>query len=193
MLHDLKYRDIFIVYIGAAIILMMLLRNSWLPGAKFINGKENFVIFFSFIVILIIFLDFDKIIRVINVPLLKKNNFNINALIVLFIISLLLFNSQEIFSFLYLQNTLSYIIYIIIYFFILPSIFIKRINFLMNFLSFFSFLGFLTSFFGIFLLFLGLSPNNRVELVSYSVHPNYISFFITNTFLITCFLFLIKK
>jgi hypothetical protein len=189
-------RETIIYWIGITIILFMLYRHSIFPGVKYWPAREAYFVLFAGLMVFLVSLDSNVISkRLKKAPLSRGNFFNLLFLLII-CFSILFINPDELASKKSLLNLASYGVYVILYFFILPSYFIKDLKMFYSFLWFFSNIGLLTAFIGVVFYFMGVSSSMYMEagsvmqIYSYIVNPNYVSFLFTNTTIITFYLYL---
>lgn len=172
----------------------MMYRNSWFPGANLIElGVIYIIIGISGLLFLLNF-DFQKALSS-PINLLSSDNKFFLIFFSFLTITIAVNNFIEITDGWYFRRLLCFISYFIIYFIYLPSLFLEHKDYFFKFLKFFSILGAYTSIFGIVIFFLGFKPISHYggNFVSFCIHPNYISFFLTTSIISTLFLILYKK
>lgn len=178
----LNYRSKITYYVGLLFILLMMYRNSWLPfGVKTLPGKEVYLIVFASLVLFVIIFDFRHLL---NQDLIFHLNYNMifAVLIVIFTISILLFNLQEITdSNNYRLRFFSQIFYFLLYFVIFPKFLFQNPTFFKKFIKFVTYLGNIIAITAVFFLFLGINPDGTYKFyaVSFIWHPNYTAFIFT--------------
>lgn len=167
-----------ILFASISIYLIIIFRDSWLPGALFVRENELEILLTDIIgiVVLLFLFDFKKILFKNLIPSTLEGLF-LYFLILIFFISTLLFNSQELFKHSKFIILFSLIINILLYFTLLPQYLLgnrEKLNILMEYCSIFSLI---ISVIGLLMLFVGITPIEskfRPYLISIIIHPNYV-------------------
>ncbi len=169
--------------------------NSWLPGAILLQKTEIYLILlFTFFISLLNF-DFRNVNNQANSYFFLGDGKYFKLLLFFICISVIGFNLQEISSGFNLVYMSTFICYVYLFFFKLPSIFIARNELFLQFLRFISNLGFAIAFIGMVILVSGLSPIKRYDFTSQSiiVHPNFVAYFYTTAIITLTYYILASK
>ena len=179
-------------YISLLIILSAIYINSWLPGALFIQGKIIYLILLMTFFDWLLNMNFTEIYNNMSNSLISKDNKYFVILILLFSISIVVYNPQEIKSAFNIVYNLSFVCYIYLYFFRLPNILLTKAGLLNRYLLFTSTVGLIVSFLGIVILMMGISPISIYSSTTHSivVHPNYVTYLYTISIITTLYYYL---
>ena len=168
-------------------------RMSWLPFADLIDNREPLIFLFLFICLLIYSFDFNKIeIRNNSIVIFKKIPFIV--LIFTFLISIFLYNSQEVSKFKNILNIFTLIFSVLLFSYIFPKFLLKNPSYFERLIKFLSNFGFITALFGIILLISGYKPNQMaIYLISFIRHPNGVSIILSISIIATLYYYFWKK
>lgn len=165
--------------IAFLIILITIYRNTWLPGAKILAGKENYIIFFLSVIFFILLLDFRGAFHV-KIAAAKSYIKYVLVLTLLVLMSTILFNLQELTKFAYLIRFLDLICYFIIYFVVIPNLILNTKDLFRKLVLIISYSGLVISVLGF--IFLAVKfypmPNYPGFMTSIIYHPNYVPFIV---------------
>lgn len=161
------------------IILITIYRNTWLPGAKILAGKENYLILFLSMIFFVILIDFRNVFNF-KVKYAKSYSKYIVLLAILMLISTLMFNMQELTKFSYLVRFIDLICYFVIYFVVIPNLILSTRDMLRKLILIISYSGLIISVLGFIFLALGFypMPNYPGFMTSIIYHPNYVPFIV---------------
>jgi len=165
----------------------MMYRSSWFPGAKSIMNIDMYIIDLIIYSIILIFFSFNKFL---NYKFsIDRNNFFLYALSLVFLISTVFYNIQEITVAKNLIRMISYFAYISLFFFWFPEILVNNNKYFKKLIVLIAAIGFITSTLGLILLFTGKNPVERFSdsLISIITHPNNASIIFTYTSITTLF------
>lgn len=187
MISALKNKSAY--WTSVFIIFLMLYRNSWLPGATSIQGKEGHLIFFITFCFFLFAFDFSDITDFLSREVFSRFNKYYILVLAIFSISILVFNFQEISQLQSILYIYSYIAYVIMYFFILAQVFYLHDDLFANFIKLIFYTGAVLSILAILFVLIGVNPIEKYSgmTISLIVHPNYISFFYTTAIITTVY------
>jgi len=167
----------------------MILRNSWLPGGERLAGLEVYAVTIISFFILLIQLDFAKIIKARMV--LKRDYLFLVILAMFFFISLLINSGNEFSSIYRLVRFYVFFFYIYLYAYYIPKLIAKDRSHFDHIVNFFMIAGIIISAIGLLMYFIGFVPistyASQTRYLSLIVHPNYVSYFITITSVTTLY------
>lgn len=168
----------------------MIYRNSWLPVSNSLVGKEALIILPITLIIIMFYLKFTDLVKY-----KISNNYYLIILFFLIGISTVFYNVQEITDSVKLFRGFTFISYFIIYFIIIPKLFVNNYNYFLFFLKIFSVLSIIFAVISFIILFTGIGPIENYQNTGYSllVHPNYVPPIYVNGLLCTLYLFIINK
>lgn len=170
----MNYSNKAVFVISILLYLLLVLRNTWLPGMSVFMDKEPVMInLFAFCLFLMVF-EFKVIISKDTIRGFEGLLFKI--LFFLLLVSIFFFNPQEITKFKYLLRLISFFAVIFIYFYLLPKYVIDNNKDFLRLLNFASVFSLLVALVGFILYFQGFSLSLKLEgsLTSIILHPNYL-------------------
>jgi hypothetical protein len=177
-------------YVPIFVFLIMVYRSSWLPGASFLLGNSLYLIIVSGLFLFVFNFDFNKFL---GYRLFRKNPYRTYSIFIIFavIVSIFLYNIQEVTKFNSLIRLLAYLSTFYIYLILFPKIITSDKNYLRKFISFISNFGFVCALFGF--LTLNSHPVGKFQgmLVSFITHPNNTSIIFTFTIPATLYLYFV--
>jgi len=170
----LIYKNKYTYYFALTIYIIILYRNSILPGGIPYALKVFYGIVFISLIFYIIVFDFSILNE--RGAFFNKKNAYIIIFFILICFSTFLFNTQEITNRFYLIRLLNYFIFFSISFFLLPNFLLEYPDHFDKLLSFFIWAGFIVALIGILFLVMGIMPLEKFQgyLSSIITHPNYI-------------------
>ncbi|HMQ98039.1 MAG TPA: hypothetical protein PKE39_03360 [Ignavibacteria bacterium] len=175
--------------ISGIIFIMVIYRNSWLPGGIALQGKEIFVIVILIILAFVYQFDLNILNNFLNFNLLRFENVFFLFIFFSYSISIFVYNRQEISTVFNVFYTSTFLGYTYLFFIKVPQILCKSKELMKSFFVFIFYLGSFITFFGLLIYFAGISPIEKYEFAAYSiiVHPNftanlYTSFIICSVF-----------
>jgi putative inorganic carbon (hco3(-)) transporter len=175
--------DKLIINISLLIVLLMIYRNSWLPGGEILGGFEIYIVTGFSMFIFLILLDFNKILKA-KISF-KADYFFLLILICVFSISLLINAINEFTSLHRIVRFYVFFFYIYLFAYNIPKLIVRKHEYLYYLIKFFTYLGIIISIIGIIMYFLRFVPistyTSQTRYLSLIVHPNYVSYLLTIT------------
>lgn len=175
--------------VSAIIFIMVIYRNSWLPGGNALQGKEIFVIVILIALIFVYQLDSTVLTNFLNYNFLRFENIFFLFIFLSYCISILIYNIQELSTIFNIFYTVTFLGYTFLFFIKVPQILCNSKELMKTFFSFIFYIGSFIAIFGLMIYFAGISPIEKYDFAAYSiiVHPNftanlYTSFIICSVF-----------
>ena len=185
-----------VIYYNAVLInIILIYRNSWLPGSRLIMGPiEIAIIDFLFFFSLILYFNLNKVMN----TGIKIRNFDYLLLIsigILTLYSTIVYNIQELTNLYFLLRFVGYFAVLSQFFFFLPSFFSNYPNYFIKYLKFISYFGFYSALIGIIMYYLNIFPYSKFSymLISILTHPNNASVIFTLSIITTVYLYYYEK
>lgn len=172
----MSYRSNSIYYYSFLIILIIVFRNSIIPGSSFFIGKENIIIVTLFGLCILMSLNLKEFFNY-NVIILNKENRLIFLAFITLCFSTIAYNIQELSKIAYLVRYLSFCVLFITYFYLLPKFVMNRPYYFSKIIKMFSIYVFILAFYGLLAFFGGFNPQGTFHSFVHSIlrHPNYAS------------------
>ena len=180
----------FTVYISWIIIFITIYGNSWIPGGPTIQRFEIYLILLLTGIVFLVEFEFDSLNTFLKSGMLSYDNKYLVLLVVLFLISIFVYNLHEVSTFFGIVYNATFFCFVYLYFFKLPAILLSSKELLRRFLLITSLTGFAIAFLGVFIFLTGTSPAKLYAVTTHSiiVHPNFVAYFYTIS-IITSFYF----
>lgn len=172
----MNYKNISIYLYSLLIILIIVYRNSIIPGSNSLIGKENIVIVSLFGLTMLVNMNIKEILNF-NVLLVNKDNKLIVFAFIILFLSTVVYNIQELTKISLLIRFVSFVVLFITYFILLPRFVIYRPEYFNRIIRIFSVFAFALSLYGLLAYLGGFNPQGTFHSFVHSVirHPNYAS------------------